>query len=278
LHDNNHHLHRTPIVEFTSTKDQDFYSLYKDLLHMIRNTTSPDGNYFYYPYKANTYKQFETTDNIIKMWHTIQASYLLMQKHARRQGIAYERIGMFRNDAVYVTPMDLYQIKNGTMDWHNKVAVVPGFGRHPVSDRSIYGPARAVQIWASGRFERLRQHVEWMYEHDPGWGLHSERFVNYTLFRAIRDAGVEIVEHEHLCFFRARADESVWLSDCDGTRTVTLPSIVKNLGNDRKGLIEKVLNRKCGAMTITKRPRVEQLDCRRSLMPNISLTDVSIAH
>jgi len=107
----------------------------------------------------------------------------------------------------------------------------------------IYGPAPAVEIWASHRFRLLDKHVEWILKNDPGWGLHSERFVNYTLFSAIRSEGFQIEEHDTICFFRARPDESVWVSDCD---SYSKTSILENLPTNRKKLVEGVIGRQCG--------------------------------
>jgi len=83
--------------------------------------------------------------------------------------------------------------------------VVPGFGKHPVSDRTVYGPAEAVRIWVTECFSNLESHVQWMQQNDPGWAMHSERFLNYTIFPAMRQAlggaADAIVEHPGLCFF-----------------------------------------------------------------------------
>ena len=73
----------------------------------------------------------------------------------------------------------------------------------------IYGPARAVKVWASERFQRMDDHVKWMAKKYPGYGLNSERFVQHALFPTIQTMGVRIVEHPTLCFFRARADDSL---------------------------------------------------------------------
>lgn len=100
-------------------------------------------------------------------------------------------------------------------------------------------------------YRHLNPHVDWMLKNDPGWGLHSERFLNYTLFPAIRQQGVEIVEHDTLCFFRARADGSVWITDCFRPPIVSLPSVAESVDEDRKGVVEKILGRPYGLETET---------------------------
>jgi hypothetical protein len=179
---------------------------------------------------------------------------------------------MLRSDVVYATPIDIYRLANDNnditaaasaplMDRENRYAVVPAFGRHPVSDRIIYGPHAAVKIWAAERFARLETHVQSILKNDPGWGMHSERFLNHTIFPAIRQAGFEIHEHPHMCFWRARADESVWVSDCDGVEIVAVPTIAECIGPDKKGLVERLIGRPCGQI-IKFTHTVRSLDCK----------------
>jgi hypothetical protein len=51
------------------------------------------------------------------------------------------------------------------------------------------------------------------------------------------------VEHPLICFFRARADETVWVSDCGDNKRITKPSIQQHVleGHDGwKDAVEKV--------------------------------------
>jgi hypothetical protein len=92
--------------------------------------------------------------------------------------------------------------------------------------------------------------VQSILKNDPGWGMHSELFLNHTIFPAIHKLGIDIHEHPHMCFFRARTDESVWVSNCDGTATVSSPAIAENIGLDKKGLVERLIGRNLvGAIT-----------------------------
>ena len=69
----------------------------------------------------------------------------------RRGKVKYDRVAMLRSDVFYVTPFDMFETY-GRLP--NSTAVVPGFGRRPVSDRMIVGPPKAVEIWATQRFAR----------------------------------------------------------------------------------------------------------------------------
>ena len=128
----------------------------------------------------------------------------------------YSRVAMLRSDVVYVTPVDIYELgaHRKKWDYNNTEAVIPNFARHPVNDRMMYGPYDAIKIWAAGRFHRLNRHIDHVQKHAPGDGLHSERFLNYTIFPSIRQAGVNIQVKQGLCFLRVRADHSVRFSDC----------------------------------------------------------------
>jgi hypothetical protein len=255
---------RTPIVEYNFTTDADFWYTYKTVIDKVRNTVDSSGRKLYYPYKDGTFIFPTTMDNIIKMWHTIQESWRLMEEHERRQGITYDRVAMIRNDVIYVAPMDIFETQHQDgdkqYDLRNKIAVIPKFGRYPVSDRMIYGPRRAVKIWASERFERMDQHAQWMLEHKPGWGLHSENFVNATLLPAIRKAGVTVVEHDTVCFFRARADSSAWVSDCNWNGPTMAKSLLQ-YGATKRELMESLLGRRCGEESKNRNPYAEVLHC-----------------
>lgn len=238
-----------PQVSFTVTKEENFWKQYASLLEKIHNTKDDKGKYLYYPWRARTYKYPMTVDNIIKMWHSIQEAWNFMQSYADANNVKYERVAMLRSDVVYMSPIDIYQVKGLVKDLNNKIAVIPGFGKHPVNDRIIYGPPEAVKIWSTQRFSRLEKHVQDVLKHHAGWGMHSERFLDWTIFPAIRkETGVTIVEHDTICFFRARVDGSVWITDCQGRSDVSDPAIMKHLTARMsvEEAVEKLLHRKCG--------------------------------
>jgi hypothetical protein len=259
---------RIPTVQFTVTHEVEFWKQYQPFLDKIQHTKDPSGKHpLYFPCRARTYKNPTTTNNIIKMWHSIQSSWNLMLLQQQKENVKYTQVAMLRSDVLYMTPMDIYEYGQDRV-------VVPGFGRHLVSDRVVYGPAEAVQVWAAQRSSRLDEHIQYMYGNHQGWGLHSEKIVKFALFPAMRyvltakqklskggrkvqvtktntsKSDDLIVKHPFLCFFRARADETVWVSDCDGH--VSLPSIRKCLLTRQdgssgpisvKGAVENVLGR-----------------------------------
>jgi hypothetical protein len=241
-----HNYKTMPIVAFEKTTIEQFLLQYQALLDKISKTKDKDGKYLYFPWKARTYKNPETTDNIIKMWHTIHSAFHLMEQ----SNIQYETIAMLRNDVVYVTPIDILDAPDST------VSTIPKFGKYPVSDRAMYGPAAAVKIWATQRFAKLEEHVQFIRNHDPGWGLHSERFVDYALLPVIRQIVGVVREHDDMCFFRARADESVWISDCDVSSGVRLPK-------PPRILLEQTLGRSCPGKIVRLTRTVQSLDCSR---------------
>jgi len=245
-----------PTVEFTFDTEEDFWKEYTPLIEKIR-TTKVDGKYLYFPWKARTYKHPTTTDNIVKMWHSIQSSFQLMERNAAASGIGYTTVAMLRSDVVYVTPIEIHDAPGSS------VVTIPNFGKHPISDRIIYGPAAAVKIWATERFARLEQHVQYVQKNDPGWGMHSERFLHISIFPAIRDQHYNIRQHPTLCFLRARADGTVWISDCGGPPSTSAPSIVKALGGSENmpKVVEQTIGRSCSGEITKLTQTVRSLDC-----------------
>jgi len=76
----------------------------------------------------------------------------------------------------------------------------------------IYGPAGAVEIWGAKRFNFIEEHVKKVQK--EGLGIHSEMYLQRTIFPKIQQAGFVLEASPDMCFLRARADESVWLNDC----------------------------------------------------------------
>jgi len=231
-------------IQFSHTVDADFWHQYSPLLDKINNTYDEDGHPLYFPWKSPSYEKPATTNNIIKMWHSIEQAWHL----TAQTNVTYNRVAMMRSDVFYLTSVDVFE--------YPKQAVVPGFARYPVSDRMVIGPLAAVKIWASERFSRMEKHVQYVLKTNPGYGLHSESFVDWTLFPAMRDAlnaPDAIMEHPSLCFFRVRADESVWISDC--TRGIRMTRKIGNFLYRRTqsktvALVEDVLGRKCSGPAV----------------------------
>lgn len=261
----------TPIVGFVHDTEEDFWKKYTPLIERIR-TTKLQGKYLYFPWKARTYKHPVTTDNIVKMWHSIQAAFQLMEHTAASHNIHYAIAGMFRSDVVYITSIHLRDHADADDKKSQRVdaaphysVTIPNFGNHPISDRAVYGSTPAVKVWATERFARLEDHVHTMQKTDPGWGMHSERFLNATIFPAIRNTGgddtTHILPHPTLCFLRARADETVWVSDCDGPPSVSAPSILQALHQNIRAAVEETLGRSCSGTIVKLSKNVKSLDC-----------------
>jgi len=228
----------SPMVQFANDTDASFQSKRGRLLYDLKadGDSIPPGF------------SMQTATNIIKMWHSIEAAWDLMQLHEQK-GSKYSRVAMLRADVFFATPVNVWQTQHHERDTNNTIAMVPGFGLYPVSDRMIYGPYDAVQIWARQRFQRLPAYLEYLKSSASKDGIHSERFLNRTIFPAIRQTGTVIQEHDKLCFFRARADETVWISDCRNTmkRSLLVPTV------------DRILNRTCtgGRQRVPQSPGVE---------------------
>lgn len=184
--------------------------------------------------------------------HSIQSSWEAMEEFTKQSGRPkYDRVAMMRLDVLYALPVDIYQPEKNEFDKENKIAVSPGFAKYPVNDRLFYGPYDAVKIWASERFMRLEQHVR---TYEPGWGMHSERFLQSAIFSAIEEQGIPMTENPDICVMRVRADESVWMNDCI-TQNGTTRGMKKIA---RQKLIERLLDRSCSK---SKLKRIFQLHC-----------------
>jgi hypothetical protein len=160
-------MYRLPIIQYRTTSEMEFQQQYHSLLQTIfhyhpskltqsqqsdtpnlyipyervkveANTTTTSNQYSFFRTKQqNNYRMvpsFSNTTlvNIIKMWHSQQSVFELMDQqninknnnvehsvvqqryddattkiHQKKH---YRRIGMFRNDVLYVTPIDIYEI------------------------------------------------------------------------------------------------------------------------------------------------------------------------
>lgn len=259
-------LQRTPVVRFTVTEEEDFWKQYKPLLNRTQLMSDKMArNHLYFPWNSPTYVFPVTVINIIKMWHSIQEAWSLMAQ----QSIEYTRVAMLRSDVLYMTPIDMFEYPDRV--------VIPAFGRYPVSDRLIIGPAAAVKVWATQRFSSMDEHARFMNKNFTGFGMHSERFIKFTILPAIAkvlNATEEnfLVQHPSLCFFRARADETVWSTDCDDSvrrdQELALHSVRANVLNgtvDMRSAVERVLGRPCKGVVLGGRTNKEEvIDCSRS--------------
>jgi hypothetical protein len=228
---------REPIVAFTHDTEAEFWEKRGEALKRYHDTVGPDGNPAYYPWRAKTYSN-SSLDNMVKQWHSVEYAFKLMEMNAKQLGVNYTRLGMFRNDAMYVTPIDIAMMDRGVIDIHNRYVVVAPFARMPINDRMIYGPYEGVKIWATERFKRIEDRVR--ARQDPGFEMHSEHFLNASIFPVIQALGYETNMNRDICFVRTRADESAMVSDCSvGGITRGWDSV------DKKKAVEDIVRRNC---------------------------------
>lgn len=228
------------LVMVNSTADDDFYQHYTDLLEQIRTVNNTDGSWRYrYWNDPRDVFSLEVHENILKMWHQQAAVWTMMQETARQYNVEYTRVAMLRIDVAYLTPIDIWSNGfGGGRDTDNRRAVLPAFQGAPVNDRLFFGPHDAVEIWAAKRLEFLEAYLDTLAAHKLGYGIHSERYLQRYLLPIIRQRGYQVVEDHDLCFARARADGTVWNSDCwtrQGPR----------MRNMHQSTLERMIGRQC---------------------------------
>jgi uncharacterized protein YhfF len=160
-----------------------------------------------------------------------------MEEHAKQFNKTYTRVAMFRSDVVFVTPIDIFRKKNHDIDYENRHAVIPYFGKFPVNDRMIHGPYEAVKMWATERLPRVHEHVK----NPKASGLHSEKYLKQTIFPLIRELGFEIQEDRGICFFRCRADGPIHFKDCEDMKFDWSRSKI----TDQQRILEDLLGQPC---------------------------------
>jgi hypothetical protein len=239
-----------PIVAFTHDTPEQFNDRRSEQIRRYRDETmtmmTEDGKNAtvrrYFPWKAKSYTN-SSLDNIVKQWHSISTVFKLMDYTAMTQKLSYSRVGMFRSDALYVTPIDIASLGkiynnnnnnningNKRYDVNNHYFVTPSFAMNPVNDRIIYGPYAAIKVWATKRFDLLEESANAKFaeqqtktNNNIGYTMHSERFLNSTVFPAIQKLGYEHMLNGDVCFLRTRADETALLNDCSMESLIATP-------------------------------------------------------
>lgn len=136
-------------------------------------------------------------DNMIKQWHSIERVWGLMMAAEAARKRKYRRVALFRSDVVYASDIFI----------HDGDAVVPNFGhygfggRRGLNDRMFYGLRHYAELWATGRFSHVAEHVS-VFE-----VLHSETF----MFDFMQGVPYEL---KPICFYRVRATRRVERGDC----------------------------------------------------------------
>ncbi|GFH60731.1 hypothetical protein CTEN210_17207 [Chaetoceros tenuissimus] len=175
----------------------------------------------------------------------------------RNLDLSTRELAFFRTDAFYATPVDIFKVDKDTFDYHNCYAVIPGFRRFPANDRMMYGPIDAVRIWATQRFSRLEHHIS-TYEL-KGYRIHSERYMGHEILPAIRnETGYEVVENVDICFYCARAADSVIITDCSDPKG----RIVRGITDiDQVAIVENMIHCVCEEHSFDSSGRFKELCC-----------------
>ena len=165
-----------PIIRFANYTDEEFWKTHGALLNRTRTTFDDLGRNIYLPRPDPSYTN-EVTDNIIRMWHSQQKVFELMDETAQELEINYTRVAMFRSDVFFLTRIDILENGEGGIDYENRKAVFPGFAKSPTNDRMVVGPYQGVRQWAIKRFILLNSHLVANTRISQKWGMHSEMFV-----------------------------------------------------------------------------------------------------
>lgn len=183
--------------------------------------------------------------DIYKIPHTVSAAktaVLTIKDESIRLG-AFCGKGVAKSTAKDSAPStDSVSIPTPRCDYDNRYVIIPNWAKYPINDRYISGPFNAVSIWAKQRFRlideyattadatttlskptRSRQSPSSSFGVDfsppePGRVMHSETFLNATVFTIIRQKlQYQILEDNWICFLRVRADGAIWIDDCHGS-------------------------------------------------------------
>ena len=233
LYHHHHHYgndHRIPHVSFAVDTDAQFKEKRAIELAHFQNTLDANGTQVYFPWKKGSWSK-RNLDNVVRQWHSIESAFNLMVAESEantNNNMKYSRVGMFRSDCMYLTPIDIAMVSgsgksgnnangnNNIVDSNNQNMVIPAFAQYPVNDRMIYGPFQGVKIWATKRFKLIETRAK--NKTYVGRVMHSEAFMLSHIFPAILKwqggAIKNIVKNPDICFIRTRADESVMIGDC----------------------------------------------------------------
>jgi len=255
--------HGQSIVRYCSDTVESFEARHQDLINLVTYAKDENGDPIYFPVQQIYYDFPNSIIFMLRAWHSIQEVWKLMERHEREQQQRdlqfknYTRVAVLRSDVVYMTPIDIYAYhtvlkRHGTVlqqlrDDENQYVIMPNFNRYPVNDRMIYGPRRAVQIWATTRFDRIPEHVHRFNLIDHGQNMHPERFVASEIIphmlllksSSSNSSFYQLKYDRKICFYRARSDETVEVGDCRLPRDAN------------KTMLEEILGRPCAKINET---------------------------
>jgi len=144
----------------------------------------------FFPPKKSGWHYPTSMDNMIKQWHSIERAWGRMQSAEEAVGVRYKRVGFFRLDTLFTTPID---VNDGD-------AVIPNFGMYPMNDRMFYGTREHAEVWATARFPSVASYLK---HHSY---IRSENYIKW-LMKAIP------VTLKPICFHRVRAHGTI-KNDC----------------------------------------------------------------
>lgn len=251
--------HSSPTVIVSTETEDDFWQARNATIRRYRTTKKANSTKpLYLPYKHRFSE--ETVNNIVKQWHSVDAVWNLMEKHAQ----TYERVAMLRSDVFFATPID---ISSDRLNAAAPQVVYPGFALFPVNDRFLYGTYDAVKIWATRRFDMIESKINKM---PTGEVLHPETFLERVIFPAIEEETyAKVTKDPSICFYRVRADESLWISDCMQAlrpyqRILPVGAMNKTAVQENKQTVEDIVGRKCELLASETKRGLLQLLCARN--------------
>ncbi len=265
--------YQPPTVLFAHDTPEDFTKRYSTLLEKYQTaTTTYNGTTVekYFPWLARTYVK-SSVDNMVKQWHSIQSAFKLMDYTAKQRNFNYTRVGMFRSDCLYVTPIDIASLGTKTessissYDTNNEHFVVPNFALYPINDRLVYGPYEAIKVWATQRFNLMEERAEAQVH--PGKIFHSEYFLAETVFPAMEKLGYDQIPNSDVCFLRARAGGAALLNDCSAetklTNTLWAAKQTPKIEQERLSVVEAVVGTSCTLRMTDSKPKVRVASCTK---------------
>lgn len=288
-----------PVVGFGHDTEKEWEeSKSRDLLRKYHATKTDNNTEAYFPWAAKTYTT-NSLDNIVKQWHSIQSVFKLMDYYQKNvlQNVTYTRVGMFRSDCLYVTPIDIASLGNGgnrgsssssttteesggdgddserkhqqreRYDINNQYFVTPSFALQPVNDRLVYGPYEAVKVWATQRFELVEERAS--SQVDPGYTMHSERFLHASVFPAMEDRGYAHAHNGNICFLRTRVGDAAFVNDCATHGLLPTPLTSEAWNSEpsdatekrRLALVESVVGKPCRLKSMGETRRWSSVVC-----------------
>eukprot|EP00980_Cylindrotheca_fusiformis_P016727 scaffold5030_cov53-Cylindrotheca_fusiformis.AAC.3 len=231
------------IIRFINDTENEFFQKRKVQLHRYATAIEPiRKRRLYYPWRENDWS-FESQVNVVKQWHSIDAVFDLMTLYhdgtsaSKNNNNTYTRVGMFRNDVMFLTPIDIFHLGSGSKNTNNQNDqnnhpiwdegnnhfVIPDFANHPVNDRMVYGPYEAVKIWATKRFQLIEERAK--IPAFAGRVLHSERFLKHSIIpRMEKVVSSDKVLNPDICFVRTRPNSVAIYNDCILGKTTNISS------------------------------------------------------